>query len=213
MAEYEKNRKNYERAKIELERALRQIPSYLPESEQIRRREIETAQLQQAFPTFASTPTPAPAPIRPVQQQKQQGGLALFRNIPYLTGESTTPYVKLYDSSIDGELRDILFVNGHTTENLNFDLILSRLDIEVLRDHPNAPRNKTITDGRDSVFLARNMLLAQAGTAPSNPKQLSLSEIVGTRQILSSGAQKPFYIYVYKTNSSNSGQLDVTVMK
>ena len=57
------------------------------------------------------------------------------------------------------------------------------------------------------------MLLAQAGQAPSNPKQLSLSEIVGTQQILQSGIQKPFYIYVYKTNSDNTGRLDVTVMK
>ena len=45
----------------------------------------------------------------------------------------------------------------------------------------------------------------------NNPKQLSLSEIVGTTQILSSGIQKPFYIYVYKTGST--GRLDVTVMK
>ena len=42
--------------------------------------------------------------------------------------------------------------------------------------------------------------------------KLSLSEIVGTTQILSSGIQKPFYIYVHKINNTN-GQLDVTVMK
>ena len=87
--------------------------------------------------------------------------------------------------------------------------MLSRVDISTLGK--NEFPNQVLDINKDSVFLAKNMLLAQAGTAPNNPKQLSLSEIVGTTQILSSGIQKPFYIYVYKTGST--GRLDVTVMK
>jgi hypothetical protein len=213
MAEYEKNRKVYDRTiqrlKIETERKLAElVPQYVPESQQVRR----VVQQQQQIFAPAATETIAQSTPAPVQRQREQGGLGIFKNIPYITTTSQAPYIKIYDSSIDGELRDILFINGNTTENLNFDVLLSRIDIDSIIGKNKEP-NKVIDSAKDSVFLAKNMLLAQAGTAPSNPKQLSLSEIVGTTQILQSGIQKPFYIYVYKTNSNNTGRLDVTVMK
>lgn len=208
MAEYEKNRKVYESGKkpnlLPINKSTELRPSYLPESQQLTR--IAPQQQQQPFLGAVQT-TQIPTVS---QQQKEQGGLGIFKDVQYLTTTSTDPYIKIYDSSIDGELRDIIFVNSNTTTNLTFDLLLSRVDIASLLGRNKLP-NQVLDSNKDSVFLARNMLLAQAGTAPSNPKQLSLSEIVGTTQILSSGAQKPFYIYVYKT--VNTGRLDVTVMK
>ena len=214
MAEYEKNRQkagSEKRRELNLQsRSFAElVPQYVPESQQVRRT-IQQQQQQTFAP--AATQTIAQSTPAPVQRQREQGGLGLFKDIPFLDTTSTQPYVKIYDSSIDGELRDILFVNGDTADNLNFDVLLSRLDVETLLGKNKQP-NKVLNDARDSVFLARNMILAQAGQAPSNPKQLSLSNIVGTEQILQSGIQKPFYIYVYKTNSDNTGRLDVTVMK
>lgn len=208
MAEYEKNRKVYEtnlkRRSEEQRKITELVPQYVPESQQI----VRTIQRQQDSFLQPVQDLSQRTSVNP--QQKQQGGLGIFKDIQYLTTASTDPYIKIYDSSIDGELRDIIFVNSNTTTNLTFDLLLSRVDIASLLGRNKLP-NQVLDSNKDSVFLARNMLLAQAGTAPSNPKQLSLSEIVGTTQILSSGAQKPFYIYVYKT--VNTGRLDVTVMK
>ena len=208
MAEYEKNRKTYDpnrkRTSIERKQIAQLVPQYLPDSQQSQR--TIQQQQQQVFSTqtsLATQTTPA------VQQQRQQGGLGIFRDVQFASTTTTNPYVKIYDSSIDGELRDIIFVNSDTSVNLTFDLLLSRVDISTLGK--NEFPNQVLDIYKDSVFLAKNMLLAQAGTAPNNPKQLSLSEIVGTTQILSSGIQKPFYIYVYKTGST--GRLDVTVMK
>ena len=208
MAEYEKNRKTYDpnrkRTSIERKQIAQLVPQYLPDSQQSQR--TIQQQQQQVFSTqtsLATQTTPA------VQQQRQQGGLGIFRDVQFASTTTTNPYVKIYDSSIDGELRDIIFVNSDTSVNLTFDLLLSRIDISTL--NKNKYPNEVLDINKDSVFLAKNMLLAQAGTAPNNPKQLSLSEIVGTTQILSSGIQKPFYIYVYKTGST--GRLDVTVMK
>ena len=208
MAEYEKNRKTYDpnrkRTSIERKQIAQLVPQYLPDSQQSQR--TIQQQQQQVFSTqtsLAKQTTPA------VQQQRQQGGLGIFRDVQFASTTTTNPYVKIYDSSIDGELRDIIFVNSDTSVNLTFDLLLSRIDISTL--NKNKYPNEVLDINKDSVFLAKNMLLAQAGTAPNNPKQLSLSEIVGTTQILSSGIQKPFYIYVYKTGST--GRLDVTVMK
>ena len=208
MAEYEKNRKTYDpnrkRTSIERKQIAQFVPQYLPDSQQSQR--TIQQQQQQVFSTqtsLATQTTPA------VQQQRQQGGLGIFRDVQFASTTTTNPYVKIYDSSIDGELRDIIFVNSDTSVNLTFDLLLSRVDISTLGK--NEFPNQVLDINKDSVFLAKNMLLAQAGTAPNNPKQLSLSEIVGTTQILSSGIQKPFYIYVYKTGST--GRLDVTVMK
>ena len=208
MAEYEKNRKTYDpnrtRPSIERKQIAQLVPQYLPDSQQSQR--TIQQQQQQVFSTqtsLATQTTPA------VQQQRQQGGLGIFRDVQFASTTTTNPYVKIYDSSIDGELRDIIFVNSDTSVNLTFDLLLSRIDISTL--NKNKYPNEVLDINKDSVFLAKNMLLAQAGTAPNNPKQLSLSEIVGTTQILSSGIQKPFYIYVYKTGST--GRLDVTVMK
>lgn len=208
MAEYEKNRKTYDpnrkRTSIERKQIAQLVPQYLPDSQQSQR--TIQQQQQQVFSTqtsLATQTTPA------VQQQRQQGGLGIFRDVQFASTTTTNPYVKIYDSSIDGELRDIIFVNSDTSVNLTFDLLLSRVDISTLGK--NEFPNQVLDINKDSVFLAKNMLLAQAGTAPNNPKQLSLSEIVGTTQILSSGIQKPFYIYVYKTGST--GRLDVTVMK
>ena len=208
MAEYEKNRKTYDpnrkRTSIERKQIAQLVPQYLPDSQQLQR--TIQQQQQQVFSTqtsLATQTTPA------VQQQRQQGGLGIFRDVQFASTTTTNPYVKIYDSSIDGELRDIIFVNSDTSVNLTFDLLLSRIDISTL--NKNKYPNEVLDINKDSVFLAKNMLLAQAGTAPNNPKQLSLSEIVGTTQILSSGIQKPFYIYVYKTGST--GRLDVTVMK
>ena len=208
MAEYEKNRKTYDpnrkRTSIERKQIAQLVPQYLPDSQQSQR--TIQQQQQQVFSTqtsLATQTTPA------VQQQRQQGGLGIFRDVQFASTTTTNPYVKIYDSSIDGELRDIIFVNSDTSFNLTFDLLLSRVDISTLGK--NEFPNQVLDINKDSVFLAKNMLLAQAGTAPNNPKQLSLSEIVGTTQILSSGIQKPFYIYVYKTGST--GRLDVTVMK
>ena len=208
MAEYEKNRKTYDpnrkRTSIERKQIAQLVPQYLPDSQQSQR--TIQQQQQQVFSTqtsLATQTTPA------VQQQRQQGGLGIFRDVQFASTTTTNPYVKIYDSSIDGELRDIIFVNSDTSVNLTFDLLLSRVDISTL--NKNKYPNEVLDINKDSVFLAKNMLLAQAGTAPNNPKQLSLSEIVGTTQILSSGIQKPFYIYVYKTGST--GRLDVTVMK
>ena len=208
MAEYEKNRKTYDpnrkRTSIERKQIAQLVPQYLPDSQQSQR--TIQQQQQQVFSTqtsLATQTTPA------VQQQRQQGGLGIFRDVQFASTTTTNPYVKIYDSSIDGELRDIIFVNSDTSVNLTFDLLLSRIDICTL--NKNKYPNEVLDLNKDSVFLAKNMLLAQAGTAPNNPKQLSLSEIVGTTQILSSGIQKPFYIYVYKTGST--GRLDVTVMK
>ena len=208
MAEYEKNRKTYDpnrkRTSIERKQIAQLVPQYLPDSQQSQR--TIQQQQQQVFSTqksIATQTTPA------VQQQRQQGGLGIFRDVQFASTTTTNPYVKIYDSSIDGELRDIIFVNSDTSVNLTFDLLLSRIDISTL--NKNKYPNEVLDINKDSVFLAKNMLLAQAGTAPNNPKQLSLSEIVGTTQILSSGIQKPFYIYVYKTGST--GRLDVTVMK
>ena len=208
MAEYEKNRKTYDpnrkRTSIERKQLAQLVPQYLPDSQQSQR--TIQQQQQQVFSTqtsLATQTTPA------VQQQRQQGGLGIFRDVQFASTTTTNTYVKIYDSSIDGELRDIIFVNSDTSVNLTFDLLLSRIDISTL--NKNKYPNEVLDINKDSVFLAKNMLLAQAGTAPNNPKQLSLSEIVGTTQILSSGIQKPFYIYVYKTGST--GRLDVTVMK
>ena len=208
MAEYEKNRKTYDpnrkRTSIERKQIAQLVPQYLPDSQQSQR--TIQQQQQQVFSTqtsLATQTTPA------VQQQRQQGGLGIFRDVQFASTTTTNPYVKIYDSSIDGELRDIIFVNSDTSVNLTFDLLLSRVDISTLGK--NEFPNQVLDINKDSVFLPKNMLLAQAGTAPNNPKQLSLSEIVGTTQILSSGIQKPFYIYVYKTGST--GRLDVTVMK
>lgn len=208
MAEYEKNRKTYDpnrkRTSIERKQIAQLVPQYLPDSQQSQR--TIQQQQQQVFSTqtsLATQTTPA------VQQQRQQGGLGIFRDVQFASTTTTNTYVKIYDSSIDGELRDIIFVNSDTSVNLTFDLLLSRVDISTLGK--NEFPNQVLDINKDSVFLAKNMLLAQAGTAPNNPKQLSLSEIVGTTQILSSGIQKPFYIYVYKTGST--GRLDVTVMK
>ena len=208
MAEYEKNRKTYDpnrkRTSIERKQIAQLVPQYLPDSQQSQR--TIQQQQQQVFSTqtsLATQTTPA------VQQQRQQGGLGIFRDVQFASTTTTNTYVKIYDSSIDGELRDIIFVNSDTLVNLTFDLLLSRVDISTLGK--NEFPNQVLDINKDSVFLAKNMLLAQAGTAPNNPKQLSLSEIVGTTQILSSGIQKPFYIYVYKTGST--GRLDVTVMK
>ena len=208
MAEYEKNRKTYDpnrkRTSIERKQIAQLVPQYLPDSQQSQR--TIQQQQQQVFSTqtsLATQTTPA------VQQQRQRGGLGIFRDVQFASTTTTNPYVKIYDSSIDGELRDIIFVNSDTSVNLTFDLLLSRIDISTL--NKNKYPNEVLDINKDSVFLAKNMLLAQAGTAPNNPKQLSLSEIVGTTQILSSGIQKPFYIYVYKTGST--GRLDVTVMK
>ena len=208
MAEYEKNRKTYDpnrkRTSIERKQIAQLVPQYLPDSQQSQR--TIQQQQQQVFSTqtsLATQTTPA------VQQQRQQGGLGIFRDVQFASTTTTNTYVKIYDSSIDGELRDIIFVNSDTSVNLTFDLLLSRIDISTL--NKNKYPNEVLDINKDSVFLAKNMLLAQAGTAPNNPKQLSLSEIVGTTQILSSGIQKPFYIYVYKTGST--GRLDVTVMK
>ena len=208
MAEYEKNRQTYDpnrkRTSIERKQIAQLVPQYLPDSQQSQR--TIQQQQQQVFSTqtsLATQTTPA------VQQQRQQGGLGIFRDVQFASTTTTNPYVKIYDSSIDGELRDIIFVNSDTSVNLTFDLLLSRVDISTLGK--NEFPNQVLDINKDSVFLAKNMLLAQAGTAPNNPKQLSLSEIVGTTQILSSGIQKPFYIYVYKTGST--GRLDVTVMK
>ena len=208
MAEYEKNRKTYDpnrkRTSIERKQIAQLVPQYLPDSQQSQR--TIQQQQQQVFSTqtsLATQTTPA------VQQQRQQGGLGIFRDVQFASTTTTNPYVKIYDSSIDGELRDIIFVNSDTSVNLTFDLLLSRVDISTLGK--NEFPNQVLDINKDSVFLAKNMLLAQAVTAPNNPKQLSLSEIVGTTQILSSGIQKPFYIYVYKTGST--GRLDVTVMK
>ena len=206
MADYEKNRKQFEKDRfkkvspLEISKQgspVQNIPTYLPESQQ----SIQQSAQQNVQQNISSSTTTL----------KQQGGIGLFKNIPYLVNTDATPYVKIYDSSIDGELRDILFVNGHTTENLNFNLFLSRLDLKNILGKVEYP-NQSLENNKETVFLACNMLLAQAGTAPANPKQLSLSEIVGTTQILSSGIQKPFYIYVHKINNTN-GQLDVTVMK
>ena len=206
MANYEKNRKQFEKDRfkkvspLEINKQgspVQNIPTYLPESQQSIQQSVQQ-NIQQAAGASIST-------------AKQQGGIGLFKNIPYLVNTDTSPYVKIYDSTVDGELRDILFVNGHTTESLNFNLFLSRLDLKNILGKVQYP-NQSLENNKETVFLACNMLLAQAGTAPSNPKQLSLSEIVGTTQILSSGIQKPFYIYVHKTNNTN-GQLDVTVMK
>ena len=206
MADYEKNRKQFEKDRfkkvspLEISKQgspVQNIPTYLPESQQ----SIQQSAQQNVQQNISSSTTTL----------KQQGGIGLFKNIPYLVNTDATPYVKIYDSSIDGELRDILFVNGHTTENLNFNLFLSRLDLKNILGKVEYP-NHSLDNNKETVFLACNMLLAQAGTAPANPKQLSLSEIVGTTQILSSGIQKPFYIYVHKINNTN-GQLDVTVMK
>jgi|TARA_R100000482_G_C5105855_1_gene137974 hypothetical protein len=208
MAEYEKNRKVYEtnlKRRLEEQKKITElVPQYVPESQQT----VRTIQRQQDSFLQPTQDISQRSSVSP--QQKQQGGLGIFKDVQYLTTSSAEPYIKIYDSSIDGELRDIIFVNSNTTANLTFDLLLSRVDITNLLGKNKLP-NQVLDSNKDSVFLARNMLLAQAGTAPNNPKQLSLSEIVGTTQILSSGIQKPFYIYVYKTGST--GRLDVTVMK
>ena len=212
MAEYEKNRQKAGSEKtreLNLQRRgfAELVPQYVPESQQVRR--TIQQQQQQAFAP-AATQTIAQSTPTSVQRQREQGGLGIFKDIPYITTTSAAPYIKIYDSSIDGELRDVLFVNGSTSENLTFDVLLSRIDIDSIIGKNKEP-NQVVDSAKASVLFARNMLLAQAGTAPNNPKQLSLSEIVGTTQILQSGIQKPFYIYVYKTGST--GRLDVTVMK
>ena len=135
-------------------------------------------------------------------------GLGLF-SMCHMQQEQVVLNIKVYDSTKHDILRDILFVNNNTSVNLTFAVVLSRLDIDSIKGQISP--NKAIEDSKDTVYLATNMLLAQAGTAPSNPKQLSLSEIVGTTQKFISGT-KPFYIYVYKTAVSN-GILDVTVLR
>ncbi len=206
MAEYEKGRKLYDnqRAKKKSVRDLstgkkfQNIPTYQPSS---------------VKPRTLSRPQLATQKVSQTQGQRLTenagDGLGLFSDVAYATRTGTDKYTKIYDSTEHNILRDILFVNNSTSVNLTFSVVLSRLDIDSIKGQVSP--NKAIEDSKDTVYLATNMLLAQAGTAPSNPKQLSLSEIVGTTQKFISGT-KPFYIYVYKTAVSD-GILDVTVLR
>lgn len=220
MAEYEKNRSRYETdrtrkvSEVELDRSGTRFipkPSYSPVSSQVTTSSRPAPQTQgsQVTPnqsTASSVLSPQAPTVIVNTEDTQGGGINIFKNVLYTT-ETGSNFLKVFDSNTDGTLRDILFVNSNTTQNLTFNLLLSRVDIKTITaKYPN----QTIINSKDTVYLAANMLLAQAGTAPSNPKQLSLSEIVGTTQKIISGS-KPFYLYIYKI--ADQGQLDVTVLK
>ena len=206
MAEYEKGRKLYDD-----QRAKKKNVRDLSEGQQFQN--IPTYQPASLRSTTLSRPPLSTSSV--VQSQAQPlsenagDGLGLFSNVPYATRTGSDKYTKVYDSTKHNILRDILFVNNNTSVNLTFAVVLSRLDIDSIKGQVSP--NKAIEDSKDTVYLATNMLLAQAGTSPSNPKQLSLSEIVGTTQKFISGT-KPFYIYVYKSAVSD-GILDVTVLR
>jgi hypothetical protein len=170
MAEYEKNRKVYDRTiqrlKIEAERKLAElVPQYVPESQQVRR----VVQQQQQIFAPAATETIAQSTPAPVQRQREQGGLGIFKDIPYITTTSQAPYIKIYDSSIDGELRDILFINGNTTENLNFDVLLSRIDIDSIigkNKEPNKVSKINLRKNKSKLLVKSIDLKSQHGFGP-----------------------------------------------
>jgi len=221
MAEYERGRNRYESDRIK------------------KLKEIELAKGQQFVPKSGAVPASAqfttqsrPAPIVQNTQQgsnlrtaaasagvsQQQnnivinteettaGGIGIYKNVPF-TDDTGKPYTKIFDSVREGRFRDILFVNGNTTQSLAFNLLLSRVDITKIT---SSEPNKVILGSKDTVFLGVNIILAQAGVSPANPKQLSFSELVGTTQKIIAGTQ-PFYLYIHKI--ANQGQLDVTVLK
>ena len=206
MAEYEKGRKLYDdqRAKKKNVRDLskgqqfQNIPTYQPAS-------LKSRTLSRPV---ISTQGVVESQAQPLSENTGDG-LGLFSDVPYAARTGSVKYTKVYDSTEHDILRDILFVNNSTSVNLTFSVVLSRLDIDSVKEQVSP--NEVIERSKDTVYLAVNMLLAQAGTAPANPKQLSLSEIVGTTQKFISGT-KPFYIYVYKTAVS-AAVLDVTVLR
>lgn len=205
MAEYEKSKLIAERdrlrSRVDERTFFEQKRSFIPPSQQTR----TTAT------TSRNTTQQTSSPQQNIVLREEVGdGIGLFKDVAYANRAGSEKFTKVYDSSDHDVLRDVLFVNRNTTVSLTFAVLLSRIDIDNIQDvkQPNLP----IEDSKDTVYLAVNMLLAQAGQAPSNPKQLSLSEIVGTTQKFISGNQKPFYIYVYKTAVSD-GILDVTVLR
>jgi len=74
--------------------------------------------------------------VQPVVQQAAeaqyvQSSISVIKNLPYLVNTSTTNYVKLFDSSIDLVLQDVLIINRSATEVAAVNILLSEFDIDT----------------------------------------------------------------------------------
>ena len=154
--------------------------------------------------------------VQPVVQQAAeaqyvQSSISVIKNLPYLVNTSTTNYVKLFDSSIDLVLQDVLIINRSATEVAAVNILLSEFDIDT---ESGKNLNKQLEDHKSTVYLldgydlrANTSLVSDQATS----NQTTLREAAMLGDVNFSSKLKTIYLYAHKP--TNLGTVDMTIIK
>lgn len=154
--------------------------------------------------------------VQPVVQQAAeaqyiQSSISVIKNLPYLVNTSTTNYVKLFDSSIDLVLQDVLIINRSATEVAAVNILLSEFDIDT---ESGKNLNKQLEDHKSTVYLldgydlrANTSLVSDQATS----NQTTLREAAMLGDVNFSSKLKTIYLYAHKP--TNLGTIDMTIIK
>lgn len=154
--------------------------------------------------------------VQPVVQQAAeaqyiQSSISVIKNLPYLVNTSTTNYVKLFDSSIDLVLQDVLIINRSATEVAAVNILLSEFNIDT---ESGKNLNKQLEDHKSTVYLldgydlrANTSLVSDQATS----NQTTLREAAMLGDVNFSSKLKTIYLYAHKP--TNLGTIDMTIIK
>ena len=170
--------------------------------------------LQQSFQSNLSSKPYSPTSnvsTNVVKQEIEDSDISVVKNLPFLTNTSTDRYIKIFDSSVNAKLQDVLIINRNTTELARVNILLSTFDLDK---EYGVNRNQLLENNANTVYLLHQYDLRANTTLSSDEvtsNQASLRNAAHLGDVKIASKKKTIYLYAHKP--TDIGTVDLTIIK
>lgn len=145
------------------------------------------------------------------QQEIEDSDISVVKNLPFLTNTSSDRYIKIFDSSVNAKLQDVLIINRNTTELARVNILLSTFDLDK---EYGVNRNQLLENNPNTVYLLHQYDLRANTTLSSDEvtsNQASLRNAAHLGDVKIASKKKTIYLYAHK--ATDIGTIDLTIIK
>tara|TARA_R100000951_G_scaffold50882_2_gene42948 strand:+ start:3551 stop:4192 length:642 start_codon:yes stop_codon:yes gene_type:complete len=162
--------------------------------------------------TSVSTPRATSSNFTTVAQREiEDSDISVVQDLPFLTDTSSDRYIKIFDSSVNAKLQDVLIINRHNTELARVNILLSTFDLDK---EYGENRNRLLESNVNTVYLLHEYDLRANTTLASDEvtsNQASLRNAAHLGDVKIASKKKTIYLYAHKP--TDIGTVDLTIIK